>query len=76
MGFVIESPNLALQIEQYFDNEIIKASYEVRLSEAGNVYWLEHRSGNLIRYDSEPETGLLKRAVVWFLSLLPIEWLL
>ncbi|MGO3125923.1 MAG: phospholipase D family protein [Advenella sp.] len=76
MGFVIESPNLALQMESYFDKEIAKTSYEVRLSEAGDVYWIEHRDGKLIRYNSEPETSLLKRGIVWFLSILPIEWLL
>jgi putative cardiolipin synthase len=76
MGFVIESPNLALQIENYFDKEIAKTSYEVRLSEAGDVYWIERRDGKQIRYDSEPESSLFKRGIVWFLSLLPIEWLL
>ena len=76
MGFVIESPNLALQIENYFDKEIAKTSYEVRLSEAGDVYWIERRDGKRIRYDSEPETSLFKRGMVWFLSILPIEWLL
>jgi len=76
MGFVIESPSLALQIESAFDKEIARHSYEVRLSETGDVYWLEQSNGKTIRHDSEPETSFFKRAIVWFLSLLPIEWLL
>ena len=76
MGFVIESPNLALQIESAFDKEIARHSYEVRLSETGDLYWLEQSGANVIRHDSEPETSFIKRTIVWFLSLLPIEWLL
>jgi len=76
MGFVIESPDLALQIENYFDKEIARTAYEVRLSDTDDVYWLEQRNGKPIRYDSEPETSLIKRGMVWFLSILPIEWLL
>ena len=76
LGFVIESPTTARQIEQFFDERVSESSYEVRLSEPGDLYWLERRDGKEVRHDSEPETGLFKRGYVLFLSILPIEWLL
>lgn len=76
LGFVIESPDMARQVEALFDKGIPENAYEVRLSAAGQVYWIESRGGQQIRYDTEPETSIMKRSFVKFLSILPIEWLL
>lgn len=76
LGFIIESPTLAKDIEDAFTDRIPDEAYEVRLSDTGDLYWIEHRGDRLLRHESEPGTSLWKRAVVWFASLLPIEWLL
>lgn len=76
LGFVIEDSDMARQIADFFQERIPEVSYEVRLSKTGDLYWIERRGGQEIRYDTEPESGLLKRGLVGFLSLLPIEWLL
>jgi putative cardiolipin synthase len=76
LGFVIDSPVLAQQIEAAFKTSIPANAYEVHLSDAGKVYWIEHRDGELIRYDKSPGTSWWLRAAVWLLSLLPIDWLL
>lgn len=76
LGFVIDSPVLAQTIERAFNDSIPANSYEVRLSEAGRPYWIERRGTEEIRYDQSPNTSVWLRAAVWFLSLLPIEWLL
>lgn len=76
LGFVIESARLAQQVEGAFDQRIPARSYEVRLSESGDLYWIERRGDQTIRHDTEPETGFWKRTAVHLLSLLPIEWLL
>ena len=76
LGFVIDSPVLAREIESAFNNSIPGNSYEVRLSDSGRLYWIEHRGEKLVRYNTEPGTSLWLRAAVWFLSLLPIDWLL
>ena len=76
LGFVIDSPVLAQTIERAFNDSIPANSYEVRLSEAGRLYWIERRGTEQIRYDKSPNTSIWQRAAVWFLSLLPIEWLL
>jgi len=76
LGFVIESPAIARQIEAEFDYKIPANTYEVRLSEEGRLYWLEQQGERQIRHDSEPRAGFWKRSVVFLLSMLPIEWLL
>ena len=76
LGFVIESPSMARQISETFDQGIPENSYEVKLSKKGKLYWIEHRDGEQIRHETEPETGVFKRGFVKFISFLPIEWLL
>jgi putative cardiolipin synthase len=76
LGFVIDSPAMARNIQRAFREGIPAAAYQVHLSQTGDLYWTEIRDGQLIRYDSEPGTGLWRRIVVALLSVLPIEWLL
>ncbi len=76
LGFVIDSPVLAQKIEAAFSDNIPAHSYKVHLSNTGQLYWTERRGDQLVRYDREPGTSVWRRAAVWFLSLLPIEWLL
>jgi cardiolipin synthase C len=76
MGFVIDSPALAQRIADAIDSTIPANAYEVRLSDSGELYWLERRGEQLVRHDTEPGTGFWQRVGIWFLSLLPIEWLL
>jgi putative cardiolipin synthase len=76
LGFVIDSPVLAQKIEAAFHDSIPANSYEVRLSNAGKLHWIERRGDELVQHDKEPGTSWWLRAAVWFLSLLPIEWLL
>lgn len=76
LGFVIDSPTLARQIDAVFDNGIPENAYEVSVSSNGDLYWLEYRGGKLLRHDTEPDTNFWQRAMVYLLSKLPIEWLL
>lgn len=76
MGFVIDSPALAQRIATAFDQRIPAEAYEVRLSDTGQLYWIERRAGKVVRHDVEPGTSALLRAGVSFMSILPIDWLL
>jgi putative cardiolipin synthase len=76
LGFVIDSPVLAQRIEAAFHDSIPAHSYEVHLSNSGQLYWTELRGDQVLRHEREPGTGWWLRASVWLLSLLPIEWLL
>ena len=76
LGFVIDSPPIAQEIRTRLEQHMPEHAYQVLLSEEGAVYWLEQRDGKLIRHDVEPGTSIWLRAGVWFLSLLPIDWML
>ena len=76
MGFVIDSPALAQKFEAALQRRIPATAYEVRLSDTGQLYWVEHREGEWVRHDTEPGTSFEQRAEVWLMSILPIEWLL
>lgn len=76
MGFVIEDPELTRTIFQAFAEVIPRRAYEVRLTEADELEWLERRGDEVIVHRVEPETTLFERALVRFIALLPVEWLL
>lgn len=76
MGFVIYSPTLSQKVAAAFDTAMPEHAYEVRLSETGELYWLERRGEEFVRHDTEPGSTFWNRAWVWSLSVLPIEWLL
>jgi putative cardiolipin synthase len=77
MGFVMQSAPLAQKLSAAFDESIASGrSYEVRLSDAGKMYWLERRGMEVVRHDMEPRTTFWQRTGVALVSWLPIEWLL
>lgn len=75
LGFVIESPDLALKMEQAFA-DAPEHAYRVMLTEQGDLYWLEQKDGETVRYDKEPNTSWWIRFGVSLLAMFPIEWLL
>jgi len=76
LGFVIESQPLAQRIRTTLEEQLPERAYRVMLSDEGALYWLEQRGSDVIRHDVEPGTSIWLRAGVWFMSLLPIEWML
>jgi putative cardiolipin synthase len=76
LGFVIDSPALTTRIQQRLDELLPTAGYELQLTPAGHIVWIERREGRLIRHRTEPGTTVVTRALVAVLSWLPIEWLL
>jgi cardiolipin synthase C len=76
MGFVIDSTAVAQAIAAAPVERLPFTTYEVRLAESGELYWIERRGGESVRHDTEPGTSAWQRARVWLLSLLPVEWLL
>jgi cardiolipin synthase C len=76
MGFVIDSPALAHRMEVALSSRFLSSAYEVRLSDAGQLYWIERREGERVRHDTEPGTSFWQRLEIWLMSMLPIEWLL
>lgn len=76
LGFVISSEKLANDLAQAFDVAMPVRAYRVHLDERGKLYWTTIEDGETVRYDREPGTGAIQRALVKFLTWLPIEGLL
>jgi len=76
LGFVIDSPALAARVEAVFDRQLSSHAYQVRLAADDRLYWLAQDADGQRRYDTEPGTRWWQRALMWLLSLLPIDWLL
>jgi putative cardiolipin synthase len=76
MGLVVRSASLARQSEAAFERASRQRAYEVRLDDQGELYWLHPGGAQVMRHATEPGTRAWQRAAVWFLSLMPIEWLL
>ena len=77
MGVVLDSPLLAKRLSEWFDTVIPDNAYEVHVAAGGKgLEWRERTAAGEVVHTSEPQTGLLKRLWIEFLSLLPIEWLL
>jgi putative cardiolipin synthase len=76
MGLLIESPELAAELEETFEVDVPERAYSVHLDEAGGLYWIERTESGTVRHEHEPHTGFFKRLGVAILSRLPIVWLL
>jgi putative cardiolipin synthase len=76
LGFIIRSPELAQRLAATFDRDVPNGAYELRLTPAGELRWIERRQDAQITHATEPGTRSWQRAFVWLLSLLPIEWML
>ena len=77
MGFIIESPTLARRISNTFLHTVPNNTYQLSLSDSGHLYWIKRlKEGGQLQYKVSPGTTFLQRAGVWFISLLPIDWLL
>ena len=76
LGFVIDNPVLAQQVDAAFDSTIPARAYTVHLDAQGALYWTEQVNGQTVRHTSEPGTTFWQRTGVGLLSWLPIEWLL
>jgi len=76
MGFVIESPALAAELDRRLTQAMPTSAYEVRLAPDGKLVWLEKTGEGVRRHQTEPGTTAWQHATVRILSWLPIDWLL
>lgn len=77
LGFVIDSPKLARELDRVFQDQMADWSYKVGLKGRNRLYWEEWGvEGKRILHRLEPGTTLLSRTMVRLVSLLPIQWLL
>ena len=77
LGIIIHSPRLARRLADAFSITAPLGAYEMRLDSRSRLEWVEHSATGEPRvFHHEPNSGLLRRAMVRALQLLPIEWLL
>lgn len=76
LGFIIDSPALAAQIREAFEEDVPYLAYRVEICASGHLCWVEINENQRIIHYSEPNASIWRRAGVKFLSWLPIEWLL
>ncbi len=76
MGVLIDSPALAQDLKTVFDSKLSLLAYEVGLNDDDSLQWIERTPLGEKVYDTEPGVGVMRRAGVGFLSLLPIDWML
>ncbi|PJK09179.1 hypothetical protein CO608_06715 [Lysobacteraceae bacterium NML08-0793] len=76
MGFLIDSPTLAAQLADGLKQHQAEHTYSVALTPKGDLQWQTLENGQTAAFDTEPNSSVMTRFVVWVCSLLPIEWLL
>jgi putative cardiolipin synthase len=76
LGFLVDSPALAERLQELFKEPLLERAYQVQLTKAGRLEWLDAGEGDAIVHHHEPDTSLLRRAQVVFWRMMPIEWLL
>src|SRR6266568_1988786 len=64
MGFVVESPALAREMDTVFRSRVPADAYEVRSSQGGRLFWVERRRSESFRHDTEPGTSVWRRTWV------------
>lgn len=77
MGVLFESPDLAGQLGDGFDNQLLQKAYRLELKETItrdgrttlNLEWITEENGAEVRYDKEPETGFFQRFLTGFYSI-------
>jgi len=80
IGIVFEQQDIAGRATEKFDANIEDVAFKVELITAENgketLRWHSIEDGKPITYDKEPNVGAGTRVAVWFMRLLPIDWLL
>ena len=77
MGLLIDSPLIAQNMSGWMDENLSTLAYRVSLDAHRNLIWTgKDSAGQVLTYDTEPNTTLPLRILIHALGLLPIQWLL
>jgi putative cardiolipin synthase len=77
MGVVVDNDVLCARLYADFVRKILDVAYRVELGGdapgGARLVWITREGGREVRYDSEPDVGVLQRMYVGVLQILPIE---
>ncbi len=80
IGLLFEQPEIAGPAADKFDRNIERFAFRVELvsDDRGkeSLRWHGNEDGKAVEFDSEPYVGSGSKIAVWFIRLLPIDWLL
>jgi putative cardiolipin synthase len=80
IGLVFEQPDIAGPAADKFDRNIERFAFKVELvtNDRGkeSLRWHAIEDGEAVVYESEPYVGKGTKLAVWFMRLLPVDWLL
>lgn len=77
IGVILDSPQLATQINTDLDKNILNLSYRVKLDQNGELIWEEKMpNGSIQIHHREPNINWLQRQSLKIVSWLPIEGLM
>lgn len=71
LGFVIDSPTLAAELHNIFDQRLVGVSYRLFLTDKKRLRWEDQKSEQVFKH--EPNTSMLKRFLIRGMSWLPLE---
>ena len=76
MGVIINDDELARQLHEALDDDLLNQAYEVKILEGGELQWHTIVDGKPIIYGAEPKVDIADHAWLTIMSWLPIDWLL
>ena len=76
MGVIINDDELARQLHEALDDDLLNQAYEVKILEGGELQWHTIVDGKPVIYGAEPRVDIADHAWLTFMSWLPIDWLL
>ena len=76
MGVIINDDELARQLHEALDDDLLNQAYEVKILEGGELQWHTIVDGKPVIYGAEPKVDIADHAWLTIMSWLPIDWLL
>lgn len=76
MGVIINDDDLARQLHEALDDDLLNQAYEVKLTDSGKLEWHTVENGEIVIYDTEPRVDFTDHIWLTIMSWLPIDWLL
>jgi putative cardiolipin synthase len=76
LSVVIDSPALASSVDEAYSRNVPNTAWQLALTDAGDLQWIETEDGRRIVHDNEPAANFWRRVGAAVIGLLPIDWLL
>ncbi|WP_372840643.1 phospholipase D family protein [Phaeovulum sp.] len=77
MGLLIDSSSLASNMSDWLDANLASIAYHVTKDSAGHMVWTTTDADETPTvFETEPNSTLPLRIMLWFIQLLPVQWLL